>query len=113
WVSGYAFEEGRSYFVPFVAEGPDAMINYVQAGDLGEELADAAVTAAQLAESASENGGDFVYQIATSPSDGFVTVIFLGVLGFLLWWTVRMRRSSRTRLSGTGSDPLQPPEPRP
>jgi hypothetical protein len=113
WVSGYAFEEGRSYFVPFVAEGPDGMINYVGACDLVEEVADADVTAAHLAEVASENGVDFVYPIATSASGAFVTVIFLGVLGFLLWWTVRMRRSSRTRLSGTGSDPLQPPEPRP
>lgn len=113
WMAGYPFEVGRSYFIPFVAVGPAEEVNYVQACDPVVEVADAEATAARLAVVAGDAGLPFAYPVATGLSGAFATVLVLGVLGGLAYWTLRMRRQAREGFSGTGSDPPRPPGPLP
>lgn len=112
WNSGFPFEEGVSYFVPILVSGPQGEVNFVGACDLVEELTDPAATAQRLATVAAGNGVDYTYPIASGGGAVLATVLVLALLGGLLFWTARMRQSSRRELNGTGSDPRRPQLPR-
>ncbi len=103
-MSGYPFEEGMSYFVPVLTSGPGGEVNYVHACDPVEELADAEAAAARLANVAAENGIDYTFPIVGGGSGALVTVLFVVLLGGLLFWTGKKRQASRRELYVTGSD---------
>ncbi|HEX6945814.1 MAG TPA: hypothetical protein VF246_00460 [Acidimicrobiia bacterium] len=117
-IAGGSIEElqvGTAYFIPVVATGPDGQANYTTSCDPIVEVDDPEDFAVDLAVVAESQGIEFSLPVQTGGSGGagLVTVVFLGVLGLLLYWTLRMRQSSRRRLRPTDSDPHPPREPRP
>lgn len=112
WVSGYAFEEGADYFIPLAAAGPQGEVNFVGACDPVERLTDAEATAMELAGVAVDNGVEHTYPIEDGGGGSLATMIFLVVMGGLLFWTGRKRQASRRHLNATGSDPRPPRSPR-
>ncbi len=102
-----SFRVGTAYFIPVVATGPGGEPNYTSACDPISIVDDPDTTAVDLAVISEAAGIEFSLpgQLeGTDGSGGLVALVFVVVMGGLLFWTGRRRQASRHRLDVAGRD---------
>lgn len=109
-----SFEVGTAYFIPVVAIGPADQSNYTWPCDPISVVDSPDTTAIDLAVISEASGIEFSLpgQLEGDGSGALVALVFVVVMGGLLFWTGKKRQASRRQLNATGSDPRPPQLPR-